>query len=227
MSLLNNWSSFYNLCRSVIPGAGYWDVLLQIIYNVYRTKHNIEYFEAGPGIGIFSLCLKKILDIDITWLTIPDEEKLWLESREKSVLSLLKEKYGIKMVEGYLEIDSLDNISNKFDIVALTQVMEHFIFNPVNSLVKLKNLMKDDGIFALSVPEEVKHYNVESYKKMPFPENLTKIEIEKRTKINNFGHFHEYSYNEAMEVFAQSGLECLVHKFDSPIHHFILQKAHV
>lgn len=110
----------------MIPGAGYWDVLLQIIYNVYRTKHNIEYFEAGPGIGIFSLCLKKILDIDITWLTIPDEEKLWLESREKSVLSLLKEKYGIKMVEGYLEIDSLDNISNKFDIVALTQVMEHF-----------------------------------------------------------------------------------------------------
>lgn len=85
-------------------------------------------------------------------------------------------------------------------------------------------MLAEDGYIFCSVPEETKHYNVTNYHEMPFPEDVSAEERERRTLINNFGHFHEYTYEEAMEVFEESGLECVFHKWTAPVHHFMLKR---
>ena len=225
VSLLNNWDIFQNCSRAALTGAGYWDMPYMFISKLYKNSINTKYLEVGPGIGIMSLSLKKIIDIDETWISIPKEEKLWAEWRKPESIKLIKDKYHIDIIEGYIETDKFDNsLDEQFDIIVLAQVMEHFIFNPVNTLKKLAKMLKKNGRMFISVPEEIKRYNVSSYRDMPYPEDLSENERIRRYRINNFGHFQEYTYQEAVSAFEDAGLECVIHCFNSPIHHFMLER---
>lgn len=221
IGFLNNWNELENIRRASLEGAGYWDIPYMCIHKLYKKKPGATYLEIGAGIGILSLSLKKLLDIDVTWVTIPDEESLWGEWRRKSSQEILK-KYDIKTIPGFIETDSFTGF---YDIIVLAQVMEHLIFNPVNTFKKLARLVKDDGYIFVSVPYEIIHHNVESYRDMPYPEQLSVEERQRRNAINNYGHFHEYSYQEAIDVFRESGLECIGYKWTLPIHHFMLRKS--
>lgn len=53
---------------------------------------------------------------------------------------------------------------------------------------------------------------------------LSPKDVVRRTMINNFTHYHEYSYEEALELFDECGLKCIDSHTNLPIHHFILQK---
>lgn len=222
--LLNQWEAFENLRRLAVEGAGYWDLPYLWIYRYYKSKHDITYFEIGAGMGNLSLSLKKLLDMDVTWAVIPHEEQLWAEWKRASALSVIQDKYNIHLKEGFIETDEAERFGGPYDIIVMAQVMEHLIYHPVNTFKKLSRLLKDDGFLFVSVPEDIKHYNVNHYTEMPYPTDLTAAERERRTQINNFGHFHEYSYEEALEVFEESGLECVFHQWTLPIHHFMLRK---
>lgn len=224
VSLLNNWDVFSNCSRAALTGAGYWDMPYMLISKLYKNSKNTSYLEVGPGIGIMSLSLKKVLDIDETWITIPNEEKLWAEWRKPESIKLIKDKYHINIIEGYIETDEFSGLENRYDVIVLAQVMEHFIFNPVNTLKKLARMLKKNGKIFISVPEEVKRYNVISYRDMPNPEDLSESERLRRQMINNFEHFQEYTYQEAADAFEDAGLEVIVHCFNSPIHHFMLER---
>ena len=65
---------------------------------------------------------------------------------------------------------------------------------------------------------------MESYKEIPFYEDLSVREAVRRTMINSFTHYHEYSYEEALEVFDECGLQCVDSHTNLPIHHFILKR---
>ena len=54
--------------------------------------------------------------------------------------------------------------------------MEHFVFNPVNTFKKLATLLSDNGYIFCSVPEERIHYNVQNYREIPYPEQLSQQE---------------------------------------------------
>lgn len=221
LNFLNNFDALENLRIASLEGAGYWDVPYMWIYKFCKKKKKrINYLEVGPGIGVMSLSLKKLLDIEVHWIVIPDEEKRWKELHNNDFLKLIN-KHNIKRITGFIETDAF---VGEYDIIVLAQVMEHFIYNPVNTLKKIAALLKDTGYIFISVPHEVTHYNVNSFHEMPEPDQLTSDEKIRRTLINNFGHFHEYSYDEAMEVFEESGLECVGYKWTPPIHHFMLRK---
>ena len=145
---------------------------------------------------------------------------MWKEVKNETTKNIIK-KYDIKTILGAIETDTF---YGEWDIICLTQVMEHFVFNPVNSFIKLKNILKENGYIFVSVPEDIKHYNVDSYRDMPYPHEMTKEEQKRRIIIKDFGHFHEYSYAEALDVFHEAGLECVFHKWTPPIHHFMLRK---
>lgn len=221
INFLGNWNEIANIRRASLEGAGYWDFLYMWIYRFFKKKSGIKYLEVGAGIGIMSLSLKKLMDIDVTWITIPNEEQLWAEWRRESSANLLK-KYDIKTINGFIELDSF---RGQYDIIVCAQVMEHFIYNPVNSMKKLRNLLTDNGYLFVSVPQEIVHHNVDSYREMPYPDDLSEEQRNRRMVINNFGHFHEYSYDEAISVFTDSGFDCIGYKWASPIHHFMLRKS--
>lgn len=224
-SLLNHWDTLENCRRSTLEGAGYWDVLYAQIYGLRKRYGPLKYFEVGPGIGTMSLALKKVMDLDVTWLCMPNEDgemgAMWSEASSASAKALY-DKYGIHIEEGYLELEKFEG---SYDVIVLAQVMEHFIFNPVNAITKLRNMLSDQGYLFVSVPEDIKHYNVESFKEMPYPDELTAEERKRREQINEFYHFHEYSYEEATEIFKLSGLKEVYHTLSGTIHHFMLEKA--
>ncbi len=220
MGFINHWNEVDNLRNVSLNGLGYWDVPYMLINKFYRSRPNIRYMEVGPGNGVMSLALKKLIDMKVTWICIPNEEKLWGEIKRESFKEII-DKYNINIQEGFIEVDEF---KGQYDIIVLAQVMEHFIFNPVNTLKKLYNMLDDEGRLFVSVPEEIKHYNVISFREMPYPEEMSPEERERRTQINNFGHFHEYSFEEATGVFLESGFINEGHIYNAPIHHFMLRK---
>ena len=199
-----------------------WDYQLLKLYEMYKDQPKKSYLEIGPGVGVLSLSLKKLLDVDVTWLTVPDEEAQWAAWRKKSSRELYR-KYDIKIQEAYVELEDFDG---EYDIILLSQVMEHFVFNPVGTIKKLMKHLKPDGTMFISLADIIYNNppNVESYREMPYPEELRMREIQRRTIINSFTHFHEYSFDEAMSVFKDCGLKCVAHKSNLPIHHFVLKK---
>lgn len=225
---LYNKVNLDNIRIASLSGMGYWDVPYMMIYDLYRRKSSQssnavvpEYLEIGPGIGVMSLSLKKLLDIDVTWIVLPDDEARWKEVQNDNTREILK-KYNIKTLTGYIETDSFEG---QYDVIVMAQVMEHLVFNPVNTFRKLANLLKDNGYLFISVPDEFKRYNVKNFHETPYPEQLTAEERKRRILVNELGHFHEYSHDEAMEVFCESGFECVVHKWTYPVHHFMLRKC--
>lgn len=218
---LGHWNDVMDCRLYSLEGAGYWDVLYMFIYAAYKKRSSTKYLEVGPGYGIMSLSLKKLLDLDITWMVIPAKDDV-RDYNKKALSEQLRTKYDIRTVEGYLETDNFDGC---YDIIVMAQVMEHLVCNPVGSFRKLRNLLADDGRMFIAVPEDIKWHQVESYKEMPYADAINAAEYQRRNIINEYAHFHEYTYEEAMEVFEESGLACVEHIWSPPIHHFVLKKA--
>lgn len=223
ISWLGNEQSLENLRLAALSGAGYWDVPYASIYRAYRRKTTgIRYLEIGPGIGTLSISLKKLLgNLKVTWIDIPETESRWNEINTISFERIIK-KYDIDIQYNFIETD---DFYGEYDIIVMAQVMEHLIFNPVNTFKKLHSLLSDTGNLFVSVPEETRRHNVASYREMPLPESMSETERKRRMAINGFGHFQEYSREEAMEIFAESGFECVGYKYSPPIHHYGLRKV--
>lgn len=218
---LGHWNDGLDCKLYSLNGAGYWDILYMLIYNMYKRKSDVKYLEVGPGYGIMSCSLKKLLSLDITWLIIPAKDDM-RDYNKKALSRQLCTKYNIHTVEGYLETD---DFAGCYDIIVMSQVMEHLVCNPVGSFKKLKYLLADDGRIFISVPEETRWPQVESYKEIPYANAISEDEYMRRNIINEYAHFHEYTYEEAIAVFEESGLECVEHVWSMPIHHFVLKKA--
>lgn len=59
-----------------------------------------------------------------------------------------KEKYGIRVISGYVENVPIDE---KFDVIVIRHVLEHFE-SPYPVLMSIRNLLKKDGLLVVIVP---------------------------------------------------------------------------
>lgn len=229
LPLLGDYSHIENLRRTALEGAGYWDVLYMSIHRLALPRKHIDYLEVGPGTGIMSFSLKIMLGqkVAIDWLDVPVEkpEDFWQENSGAYFKSLL-EKYDVHQYLAYVELDQPLPVANKkYDCIVLAQVMEHLIFNPVSTFWKLSNLLTDHGMIYVAVPHDHKFFNVRSWKEMPEAKDLSEEQRRRRIAINEYGHFHEYTYEQAVEVFEAAGLEVVYYRWNDPIHFFMLCKA--
>lgn len=226
--LFGGYERVENLRRTALEGAGFWDVPYMAIYKLGRRPTALSYLEVGAGTGIMSFALKKLLGerIHIDWLDVPVRETYWQENSSQHFRALL-EKYGVRQFHGYIETDpQLPEalVNNRYDCIVLAQVMEHFIFRPSDVFRKLGSLLSERGMIYVAVPNDYHFYNVRSWKEMPAARELDEAARQRRTAINNFGHFHEYSKEEAEEVFTAAGLEVVYYRWNDPINFFMLRK---
>lgn len=225
--LFCNYTSLENLRRTSLEGAGYWDFLYKSIYIMAKKEKFTRYLEFGSGTGIMSIALKKLLEekIQISWVNLPVVEGKWSENNSSHFMSLLQ-KYNIEQHFRHLEIDDINDLGpEQFDCIVLAQVMEHFVYHPVPTFKKIASLLSQNGFLYVAVPEETKWYNVRTWKDMPFASEQTPEMIARRMAINDYGHFYEYSREEAEEIFESSGLSVVFYTWNFPIHFFVLRKS--
>lgn len=103
-----------------------------------------------------------------------------------------------------------------FDKIIMTELLEHLNCNPIHTLEKVRNRLKDDGFIYLSTPNAcdplwgriTKHYD--HVGDMPFPEQGDK-------QFLTDEHIYQYSEGELRFIFNESGLEVeKMEKFKPP-----------
>lgn len=113
----------------------YWDSYLK---KLLKYSKNGELLDIGAGIGMF---LSKAKDhFNVTGTEVSDEG-----------IAVAKERYGLDFVKG--ELESLDFDSKKFDVITMSQILEHVPY-PGKTLDFLKSILKPGGVIYISVPNE-------------------------------------------------------------------------
>lgn len=115
---LFNWGAYWLCLTQAGLDIQNWDYPVYKLYKMYENQPKKSLLEIGPGVGVCSLTLKKLLNLDITWLTVPDEEPQWNAWRSKSSLNLYK-KYDIHIKEAFVETDDFDG---NYDIIFMSRL---------------------------------------------------------------------------------------------------------
>lgn len=114
----------------------------------------------------------------------------------------LTNKYGIEFEICNIELEN-PTWNVKYDRIIFTEVFEHLNYNPLNTLIRIRELLTDDGVLYLSTPDAAEwgrtlHYP--SYKDIPFPN--VKVEILDE-------HIYQYDFDEITTLFSLSGFEIM------------------
>lgn len=64
----------------------------------------------------------------------------------------VRDKYHISFTEGDIEREALP-VEGQFDVIIMTEVLEHLNFQPVPTLKKIWNILAEGGSFFLSTPD--------------------------------------------------------------------------
>lgn len=113
----------------------YWNSYLK---KLLKYTQSGDLLDIGAGIGMFLSKAKE--HFNVTGTEISDEG-----------IAVAKERYGLDFIKGDLE--SLDFKGKKFDVITMSQILEHVPF-PGKTLDHLKSILKPGGILFISVPNE-------------------------------------------------------------------------
>lgn len=173
---------------------------------------NIErVLEVGPGFGLMSLVLLKgFPNISIDWMMYGDkhwelEEIASMANVFENGLWKIKKKYGnrINAKYGYIEREDFP-FDTKYDLIIMTEVIEHFALNPINTMKKIKNMLKPDGKMILTTPNWGHLHIYETWREMP---DAKDVDDERYMKLCQCGHSYQYSKGELSEIFDLAGFQ--------------------
>lgn len=170
----------------------YWYDIIDWISEDFLGKKNLKCLDIGSGYGTLLVYCQKLLGSTSYCI---NDKKGFLDTR-------VIEKFKIKAKYRNIELEEFP-FEEKFDIILLTAVLEHFNFNPVPTLKKLHAALKEEGVFYVSVPNSnsywgklTKYFN--SIENMPMPNKELYIDG---------GHHYHYTNEELQEIFSISGFK--------------------
>lgn len=169
------------------------DCLLGWFYMQCRagTERMTSMLEIGPGMGLFSATAHQINPgIKIQWLMFDMDEVSEKSVKDKS------SNYPANQFEAYYGmIEKPDfHIEEKFDIIVMTEVLEHFVNNPIPTMKKIAGMMKEGGRLYLSTPDWGHLRIYRDYSEMPEYTTLEKY------KDGYIGHSYQYDKKELEEI---------------------------
>jgi len=183
-----------NLMWHFVRGLAWWNRIYEWFDDDEPTTGAASMLEIGPGIGLLSR-LAKIMrkDIKIDWLGLDN--------------NLPRYSNGVADKVFVADIETDDFSAGEYDIIIMTEVIEHFRYNPVPTLMKIRGHLKRDGRFYLSSPPFGQQAAYPSWKDMPAAGTALPYDYH--------GHTYEYSHNELHEIIADAGLEIVKEGFSS------------
>jgi SAM-dependent methyltransferase len=120
-----------------------WMVEDAILRNYPQVEPMSRILDLGCGFGTLLSFATTIYGVEGVCVDIIP----YLQEKEN-----VRNKYHITFIEGDLEREPLP-VSGKFDVIIMTEVLEHFNFHPVPTLRKIWNVLADGGSFFLSTPD--------------------------------------------------------------------------
>lgn len=174
----------------------YWFWIPKWIYELTRNQKINTILDIGCAYGTLSIYTKKLSNCDV----------YCLDMDEKYLSSKLISQYKINFKPCNVELDDVP-FDSKFDLVLLTDVIEHFNFNLRPTLAKIKNCLAIGGKIMISTPDShswgktTKYYD--SYSNLPFPRPDIKLVDD---------HVWQFSMEELLSIIIDTGLK--IDKFD-------------
>ena len=168
-----------------------------------------------------------VLDIGCAYGTLACLSSLWTSSRVtvldklRYLLPAVENLYHLMWVEGDIERDNLP-WWGIFNVVILTEVLEHFNFHPRHTLAKIKRMMRPGGILLVSTPDaESRWGRIRRYK------SLADIPDHNPSTVQPWldEHIWQYTEGELRQVFYEAGftLDKLAYSQSTAGRHFNCQ----
>jgi len=173
-----------------------------VTYTDKNPQKGIKVLEIGAFLGIVSICLSR-LGFEVVAADIP--EFISNENLQKVFI-----KNNISFFAANLSNYSLPCEDGQFDVVIMCEVLEHLNFNPLPVIQEINRIIKNDGLFYLSLPNIASlknrmqllkgrsiHYPINSYVLQLNPNNPMIVGI----------HWREYTMYEINEMLEMLGFQ--------------------
>jgi len=149
--------------------------------------------DIGAGYGTLALFCAKLTGARVACLDI--------ESHRMS--EPVMDRNGVTIREGNIETEDLD-WAGEVDGIVMTEVLEHFNFNPIPTMRKVATALVSGGRLFLSTPDAASWGRVQdgpsSFRDLLPPNPATQIEDR---------HIYQFSEDEVRDVLTESGLRVL------------------
>ena len=109
-------------------------------------------------------------------------------------------RYGLSFAKGSVEVNALPSGAT-YDVIVMTEVLEHFNFRPIPTLSKIRASLADGGVVFLSTPDAESSWG-RITKYYPSLDSLPALDT---TAQWIDGHIWQYSQSELERVLAQAG----------------------
>ena len=183
-----------------IHQIGAWGPLPSLVYMLGKTRSMaapLRSLDIGCAFGTmaaFMSCLGyRVSAIDF----VPLETYLGAKTRDK---------YNIDFHETLIETENLPFAPKTFDLITLTEVLEHFKYQPLDTLKKIVETLKDDGVFLMTTPALGAHWTAEAHD-CPF-EKIPSYQGEPIDKKDR--HWKIYDLKELQRLLEAAGLDAFV-----------------
>lgn len=176
----------------------YWLHIPQWIYEDWAKPKIERCLDIGCAYGTLALYCKKLFGCEVYCTDFVDT---YLSQ------SLVK-KYNFRFETNNIELDPFP-WDVEFNVIILTEVLEHFNFHPVPTLKKIHKLLSEDGKLYLSTPDAslwewgrvTKYYS--RLDEMPFPKKGLPIVDD---------HIYHYNKHELLHILNVAGFR--VYRFN-------------
>ena len=152
----------------------------RIIAAATRLAPGKRFLEVGAGYGFFSNAAQRA-GLDCTAIEI-----------SPNCCNIFEKMNGFRPIEGSLDEEFLRENAGKFDIVLLSQVLEH-LPQPSQAVANIRQLLGTNGICIIAVPH--------------FGSTVSKIQGKKDMFISPPEHINYFSVRGLKALFADQGFE--------------------
>lgn len=177
-----------------------WEHIPEWIYNDMEAIKPDRCLDIGCAYGTLAVYFKKVLQCEI-----------YCTDYLKYISDALIQKQNLIFTVNNIELDAFPWPDLKFDMITFTEVMEHLNFHPIPTLIKIRDLLSDNGRLYLSTPDSsvvgrvTKYYG--NYNDIPYPQKgLPVIDA----------HIYVYDKDELLDILQKAGLKVVRFDYASP-----------
>lgn len=173
----------------------YWPDILIWLSEDFGGKQNLKCLDVGCGYGTLLIYCQKLLG-----------SKPYCINDSMGFLGKgVIKKYDIVSAHKNIELDEFP-FEEKFEIMIMTAVLEHFNFHPLPTLKKLRSHLAEGGIFYLSVPDSA---SKEWGKLTKYFKSVDEMPMPKRELYIDGGHHYHYTDAELTKLLDDAGFKIL------------------